>query len=336
MRPVRIEYGENDHCSQRFALADGWLRAEGRQSEGRVGHAHARLASAEDIVSLATKQLAHDPLLFLHSANVGCVECDDARASVTLEQDEAFSIDQRIAGCTASIQSGKWSGQGLAWAFINRCLAYVDHHDFDRALSDCNEAIRLDPKHPFAFHNRGLAYQGKGDLDHAIGDYSEAIRLDPNYAPAFNNRCGAYDDHSDFDRALSDCNEAIRLDPKLPFAFNDRGTAYLGKGDHDHAIADYNEAIRLNPKYVFAFNNRGNAYEAKGDHDHAIADYNEAIRLDPSITAAFTNRGLAYEAKGDREHARSDFNAALAMPQKYANGQWAHETARQHLSALGD
>ena len=84
-RPVRIEYGENDHCCQRFTLADGWLRAEGRQSEGRVGHAHARLAFAEDIVRLATKQLAHDPLLFLHSANVGCVECDDARASVTLE-----------------------------------------------------------------------------------------------------------------------------------------------------------------------------------------------------------------------------------------------------------
>ena len=85
MRPVRIEYGENDHCCQRFALADGWLRAEGRQSEGRVGHAHARLASAEDIVRLATEQLARDPLLFLHSASFGCVECDDARASVTQE-----------------------------------------------------------------------------------------------------------------------------------------------------------------------------------------------------------------------------------------------------------
>ena len=38
-RPVRIDYGENDHCCARFALADEWLRARGLQFEGRVGHA---------------------------------------------------------------------------------------------------------------------------------------------------------------------------------------------------------------------------------------------------------------------------------------------------------
>ena len=31
-RPVRVEYGENDHCCARFALADGWLRARGLPS----------------------------------------------------------------------------------------------------------------------------------------------------------------------------------------------------------------------------------------------------------------------------------------------------------------
>ncbi|HEU4883512.1 MAG TPA: AAC(3) family N-acetyltransferase [Longimicrobium sp.] len=28
--PVRVEYGENDHCCARFALADAWLRERGR------------------------------------------------------------------------------------------------------------------------------------------------------------------------------------------------------------------------------------------------------------------------------------------------------------------
>jgi aminoglycoside N3'-acetyltransferase len=41
-RPVRIDYGENDHCCARFTFADEWLRERGLQSEGRVGHAHAR------------------------------------------------------------------------------------------------------------------------------------------------------------------------------------------------------------------------------------------------------------------------------------------------------
>lgn len=80
-RRARVAYGENDHCCARFALADGWLRARGLQREGRVGHAHARLAHARDVVSVALERLAADPLVFLHAAGEGCEECDVARAS---------------------------------------------------------------------------------------------------------------------------------------------------------------------------------------------------------------------------------------------------------------
>ena len=78
-RPVRIEYGENDHCCLRFALADEWLRARELQREGPVGHAHARLVRARDIVDVALERLARDPLVFLHPPDAGCAECDEAR-----------------------------------------------------------------------------------------------------------------------------------------------------------------------------------------------------------------------------------------------------------------
>ncbi|MFO7278343.1 MAG: AAC(3)-IV family aminoglycoside N-acetyltransferase [Pseudomonadota bacterium] len=78
----RIAYGENDHCCARFALADEWLRSRRLQHEGRVGHAHARLAKASDIVAVTLEQLARDPLLFLHSPEDECAECDAARASI--------------------------------------------------------------------------------------------------------------------------------------------------------------------------------------------------------------------------------------------------------------
>ena len=81
-RPVRIEYGENDHCCQRFALADEWLRGRGLQTEGPVGHAHARLVRARDVVAITREYLAADPLVFLHPPDFGCDECDEARRSV--------------------------------------------------------------------------------------------------------------------------------------------------------------------------------------------------------------------------------------------------------------
>ena len=80
-RPVRIDYGENDHCCERFALADEWLRARGLQAEGQVGHAQARLVRARDLVRLALEHLAEDPLIFLHEPAAGCAACAEARQS---------------------------------------------------------------------------------------------------------------------------------------------------------------------------------------------------------------------------------------------------------------
>jgi aminoglycoside N3'-acetyltransferase len=81
-KAVRIEYVENDHCCQRFALADEWLRAHGLQREGRVGNAHARLVDSRDVVGVVAEQLARDPLIFLHDEDAGCDECLEARRSI--------------------------------------------------------------------------------------------------------------------------------------------------------------------------------------------------------------------------------------------------------------
>ncbi len=79
---VRLAYRENDHCCDRFALADGWLRDAGLQREGRVGHAAARLFRARDVVRLAVAALRDQPTLFLHPRGTGCAECDEAWASI--------------------------------------------------------------------------------------------------------------------------------------------------------------------------------------------------------------------------------------------------------------
>jgi Flp pilus assembly protein TadD len=51
-------------------------------------------------------------------------------------------------------------------------------------MQDCNQAVRYDPKNAIAFSNRGFAYAGKGDFNRAIQDYDEAIRLDSRrYGP---------------------------------------------------------------------------------------------------------------------------------------------------------
>ena len=81
-RPVRLEYRENDHCCQRFALVGDWLRARALQTEGPVGHAPSSLMRARDVVAVVCEHLTADPLTFLHPVDAGCDECDEARRSV--------------------------------------------------------------------------------------------------------------------------------------------------------------------------------------------------------------------------------------------------------------
>ena len=78
-RPRRYEYGETDHCCQRFDLLDDWL--EQKQLRGIVGRAEARLARSRDIVAAALGSLRAEETVFLHPAGGPCPECNEARAS---------------------------------------------------------------------------------------------------------------------------------------------------------------------------------------------------------------------------------------------------------------
>ena len=194
--------------------------------------------------------------------------------------------DARIVACTALIQEGPPTTGDRSIIFVNRGTAYYEKGDYDRAIQDYNEAIRLNPKETLSHVARGDAYKKKGDFDRAIQDFDEAIRLNANYERAYYDRGGAYIDKDDYDRAIQDFDEAIHLNSNDTNAYNDRGVACAKKGDYDRAIRDYNQAIRLNSNYTLAYGNRGDAYFAQSNLTAAIADYEHAISDAPSSTTA--------------------------------------------------
>jgi tetratricopeptide (TPR) repeat protein len=226
------------------------------------------------------------------------------------------TLEQRIAACTAIIETGTEPTTGQAKAFSNRGVATANSGNFASAVQDYEESLRLDSTSPSSHRVRGNIYRISKNYEGALAEYNEAIRLDPADLLAFTNRGLVFLDTKDYDRAIADFNEALRLDPKFTNAFYGRATAYRARGELSQAIADYDQTIELDPTLFGAVANRGRAHHLLKDYDRAIVDYSEAIRLNPKFASAFNDRGQAYRAKGDNALAISDYDQAIQLDPK--------------------
>jgi tetratricopeptide (TPR) repeat protein len=194
-----------------------------------------------------------------------------------------------------------------------------------------DKAVKERPSDYYGWHMRGVGWKDKGEYDNAIKDFTEALRLKPDSAAVYNWRGLAWDSKKEYDKAIADYTEAIRLDPKDALAFNNRGNAWSSKKEYDKAFADYTEAIRLDPKFSFPFYNRGNAWSYKKEYDKAIADYSEAARLDPKYTLALNGLGWAYFQKNEFHKSLEYIERCLQLDPKdsYASGYRARILAAQ-------
>ena len=207
-----------------------------------------------------------------------------------------------------------------------------DKKRYDKAITDLDEAIRLNPESIYAYSTRGQAKSSLGDHKGAISDYDEAIQLNPEDFIAYYNRGYAKSSLGDPKGAISDYDKAIQLNPKYASAYNNRGVVKDNLGDPEGAISDYDKAIQLNPKYASAYNNRGVVKDNLGDPEGAISDYDKAIQLNLEYIDAYNNRGVAKlllgisESKQENtkkvrdllEAAIADFDKVIKIDSKYA------------------
>jgi tetratricopeptide (TPR) repeat protein len=198
--------------------------------------------------------------------------------------------------------------------YSGRAAVWRELGELDKALEDCNKAIRLEPRSAEYLNNRGFMLTEMGEFDKAIKDFDGAIALDPNHAEAYDNRGLAWGAQGAYDKAIQDHTAAIKLDRQNSRFYNNRGNAYSAIGQYAKAIDDFNEAIRLDPQEAVAYNNRGNARYFRKEYEKAVVDFGEAIRLDPTDPVAYNSRAVL---------------RATCPEEKYRDGKKAIEDAKK-------
>ena len=155
-----------------------------------------------------------------------------------------------VAGLTAAIARQP----NNAGSYVERAGLYYEREEYDRALADYEQALRLAPDNADAYLGRGCVRLQRDENDLALADFSAVIRLAPGAAEAYVYRGGVYADRQEYGPALADFNEALRLDPQCADAYVGRGRALRDRKDYDGAVADFRQATRLEPDSPEGYN----------------------------------------------------------------------------------
>jgi tetratricopeptide (TPR) repeat protein len=181
----------------------------------------------------------------------------------------------------------------------------IDSGEHDIVQQKIKEAIRQPAPAPAQlgaehFYDQGHRRWEAGDFDGAIDDCTEAIRLNPHFAEAYNWRGSAYLGKDDYVNATGDFSEAIRLEPGYATAYYNRGLCHAASGHYADAMSDYNEALRLHPLFVRAYYSRATARTALSDFRGANADYYKYLDLGGG--RQFGNQAEVEETMRNLEH----------------------------------
>jgi tetratricopeptide (TPR) repeat protein len=232
-------------------------------------------------------------------------------ATACMNDQKSASVDTAIKGCDAVIGE---TLKNLANAYYFRGSAKFSKSDFDGAIGDYGQALRLDPSDSDYLTSRAAAYEAKKDIDRALADYNDAIKANPNSIYAYNNRGAAFQRKGDFARAAADYGEVTRLQPNNLDAWSARcWVRALSPGQTQQALADCNAALKIKADASDVLDTRGFVYLKLGQSDNAIKDFDAALKGDPKLAGSLYGRGLAKIRKGDRNGGNADMAAAKAL-----------------------
>jgi tetratricopeptide (TPR) repeat protein len=227
-------------------------------------------------------------------------------------------------------------------ALTNRAYMYFQQGQYERALADLNEALKIKPGFPWVYRLMANAYYKKGDFGEAVEHASKAIELDPNEAEGYLVRGALYLQQQRYEQAKADFKKIQALRPDSPEGFYDAGLTAKREDDevtalcaekpqktgnkmifggnpkcfslkYQTALSEFSEAIKRDPTHVNAYYERGNTYNELKRFDEAISDFSAVIRLLPSSANAFNQRAVAHLGKGELDAAISDCSAAIAV-----------------------
>ena len=231
-------------------------------------------------------------------------------------------------------QAAYWKDSETLWTHaLAACPTdnYLAHGDLagiylvkgkvDEAITQCKEALQINPRYAQAHHNLAIALLQKGRVDEAIFQYQEALQINPDDAEACYNLGLTFRKLGRLDEAIAHYQKALAIRPGYAEAHYNLGNVFAQQGRLDEAIAHYQLALQFKPDYAEAHYNLGTAFFQQGKMDDAIAQYQKALQIKPDNAEAHYTLGTIFGQQGRMDEAIRHFQKAVEIRPDYADAQ---------------
>ncbi|KAI8918423.1 import receptor [Powellomyces hirtus] len=229
--------------------------------------------------------------------------------------------------------------------YSNRAACYANMNNYDKAIEDCTESLKMDPHYVKALNRRGQAYERKGQLTDALNDYTVMCVLEE-----FNNETVL----AATDRVLKTLAQAKAAEliktkhPRLPsdtfvaafmdsFRLTSKGAhavvAAKAEKEGDKLVQEAFQAIierkwsdaqtaaaasldsgELSSYFEpLAFNLRATFAFLRGEVEFAFADLEKSLESDPKNVNTIIKRASIFMERAEVEQAITEYNRAIEI-----------------------
>lgn len=146
------------------------------------------------------------------------------------------------------------------------------------------------PNKPRPHNILGIGYYYKGNFEAALKEYHEAIRLKPDFIEAYYNIALVHSANRNYKEAINFYLKVLNLSafdaPRHASAYNEIGINYAELNDSDQSVRAFESAVKYEPESAEFRNNYAFALSNAGKIDEAVQQFREALRLDPGNSYA--------------------------------------------------
>jgi tetratricopeptide (TPR) repeat protein len=169
-------------------------------------------------------------------------------------------------------------GKSPDLAYFGRASLLMTLRRFDEAIQDYTKSLEIN-KSAATFASRCTAYRILNVMDKAVQDCEEAIRVDPSNVDAMLALTFLYLEQGNYDGARTLVDQVVKNYPDNPMGFFALSRLEMVQGSPEKAIEALTRAIEINPMDPQFYWERGFLFYSNGMINESEADMQKLIEV---------------------------------------------------------